>query len=54
MIQELHPATGLQIEVPMDEYMEQNAYYVEEEKVDDMDDMDNITALIMSVGVDLS
>ena len=51
MIQEFHPTTSLQLEVPMDEDMEQGAYYVEEEKVDDTD---SITALIMSVGVDLS
>ena len=51
LIQKFHPTTSLQLEVPMDEDMEQGAYYVEEEKVDDMD---NITALIMSVGVDLS
>ena len=51
MIQEFHPTTGLQMEAPMEEDMEQDAYYVEEEKVDDMD---NIAALIMSVGVDLN
>ena len=51
MIQEFQTATDLQMEVLMDEYMEQNAYYVEEEE---MDHMDNITALIMSVGVNLS
>ena len=51
MIQEFYPATDLQMEVLMDEYMEQGAYYVEREEVDHMD---NITALIMSVGVDLS
>ena len=51
MIQEFHPTTGLQMEAPMEEDMEQDAYYVDEEKVDDMD---NIAALIMSVGVDLN
>ena len=51
MIQHFHPATDLQMEVLMNEYMEQSAYYVEDEK---LDHMDNVTALIMSVGVDLS
>ena len=54
MIQEIYPATDLQMEVLMDEYMEQGAYYVEREEVDQVDHMDNITALIMSVGIDLS
>ena len=53
MIQTFPPNTGLQMEAQLDVEKDNEVYYMEEEEKE-VDDIDNITALIMSVGVDLS
>ena len=52
MIQTFPPSTGLQMEIQMDVENDQEVCYIEEEE--EVDDANNITALIMSVGVNLS